>query len=38
MCDEAALAPVRGTGFKTFVVADLLGDGVAYDVWVRRAQ
>jgi hypothetical protein len=38
LVDNAASAPVRGTGFKTLVVEDLLGDDVAYDVWVRRAR
>jgi hypothetical protein len=36
--DQALLAPSRGTGFKTFTAENLLGDEVAYDVWVRRAR
>ena len=39
MVQAAAKTPTRGgTGFVTNTIDDFLGDGQAYEVWIRRAQ
>lgn len=31
-------APVRGTGFATATLDDLLGDGQPYELWIKQGR
>jgi hypothetical protein len=38
LSDAADQSPTQGTGFTALTIADMTGDGRAYEVWIRRAQ